>query len=120
MRSERITILVTPEQKQQLTALARRQHVSVGKLVRSAASRTSGDAPAEPVPTAEQIHALEKAADTATAALRRAGTALDRAEAESAKTRESFGSKADQVREPGETPQSMLYRAIARTQARLR
>ena len=116
MRSERLTILVTPQEKRRLAALAKRQRVSVGELVRSAVGKAAGDESAVPLPTPEQVLALEQAADAAVAALQRADAALNRAEAELTRTKAHFDSKASEVREASETPRSMLYRALARMQ----
>jgi hypothetical protein len=120
MRSERLTILVTPQEKERLTVLAKRRQVSVGELVRSAVSAASHDESSTSVPTPEQIIALEQAADAAVAILHRANRALDRAETELTKTRAHFDAKAGEVRESGETPRAMLCRALARAQERSR
>lgn len=120
MRSERLTILVTPEEKRRLTALAKRRHVSVGELVRSAVNVTRERTSPMSAPTAEQIRVLEQAADAAVAALQRAGRALDRAETELTRTRAHFDAKRGNVRDFDETPRAMLYRALTSALGRSR
>ena len=116
MRTERLTILVTREQKRELASLAKQRRVSVGELVRTAvtAATRSTAAPAEDVgPSAEQIAALERAADDAMRALRRAADALDRADVEIARTRAHFDTKPGEVRDAESTPRALLQRALA-------
>jgi hypothetical protein len=100
LKSERLIILVTPEEKARVAALARARGTSVGELVRSALSsledpRRGRSARAtrarsgiefstngEGLParlSAEQEAALERLADLALRAMQRANAALDQA-----------------------------------------
>lgn len=88
MKTERLIVLVSPEEKNRITALAERQRKSVGELVRTAlsnleaASKPNGLAvPAEEEDglSPEQAAALESLATTALSSMQRANAALDRA-----------------------------------------
>jgi hypothetical protein len=118
MKTARLTILVTREQKRELAGLAKRQRISVGELVRAAvaaaAQSTATLAAEEAKPSAEQVGALERAADAALLALQRAAAALDRAELELARTRAHFDSAAGEVRDADSTPRFLLQRALAK------
>lgn len=119
MRSERLTVLVTREEKRALAALAKQRRISVGELVRAAVARATRPAiePAgdEANPTPEQIAAIERAAEAALLTLQRAAAALDRAEVELARTRAHFDVKACEVRDVDPTPRVLLARALAKT-----
>jgi len=118
MRDERLTILVTREEKRALTGLAKERRISVGELVRAAvagaARRESRPAADETTPSPKQIAAIERAADTAAQALQRAATALDRAEVELARTRAHFDAGTGEVRDGDATPRALLQRALAK------
>ncbi len=87
MKTERLIVLVSPEEKNRITALAERQRKSVGELVRTALSNleAAGKPNGLAVPTeedglsAEQAAALERLAATALSSMQRANAALDRA-----------------------------------------
>lgn len=119
MKTERLTILVTREQKRELAALAKQRRVSVGELVRAsvamATRRPLEEASEGPQPTAEQLDALERAAESALQTLARAAAALDRAELELARTRAHFDSRSGEVRDAGPTPRALLERALAKS-----
>ena len=118
MRNERLTVLVTRDEKRALAALAKQRRISVGELVRAAVAGATRPA-ANPVdeearPSAEQIAAMERAADAALLALQRAAAALDRAEVELARTRAHFDAKTGEVRDGDATPRALLARALAK------
>jgi hypothetical protein len=118
MRTERLTILVTREQKRELVGLAKQRRISVGELVRvavAAATRSVATPKSDEVePTAEQTEALERAAEAASRSLERAAEALGRAETELARTRAHFDAKPGEVRDPDTTPRALLQRAFAK------
>jgi hypothetical protein len=114
LKSDRLIILVTPEEKTRVVALAKARGTSVGGLVRSAlssledpsrgrsaraASARSGieistdgeDQPARL--SAEQEAALERLADLALRAMQRANAALDQAFEEIEATKAHFAAK---------------------------
>jgi hypothetical protein len=115
LRTERLTVLVSREEKQRLAALAKERRVSIGELVRSTVSSAVDARPSVSVPTAEQALALEQAAALAIASLRKADSALTRAETELAKTRAYFDSKPGEVRDAHTSPKALLARALAKT-----
>ena len=118
MRTERLTILVTREQKRELASLARQRRISVGELVRAAVAGATQSAATpeshELKPTAAQAEALERAADVASRALERAAAALDRAETELGRTRAHFDAKPGEIRDARPTPRALLQRAFAK------
>ncbi|MCG8596876.1 MAG: ribbon-helix-helix protein, CopG family [Kiloniellales bacterium] len=90
MKTERLIVLVSPEEKARVERLAKRQRKSVAELVRNALSdfeaaqrpgaRPNGKAPAEDAElSAEQKAALERLAETALSSMQRANAALDKA-----------------------------------------
>jgi hypothetical protein len=114
MRTERLTILVTREQKRELVGLAKQRRISVGELVRAAvaaATRSVVTPKSDEVePTAEQTEALERAAEAASGSLKRAADALGRAETELARTRAHFDAKPGENRDADATPRALLQR----------
>ncbi len=118
MKSERLTVLVTREEKHALAATAKQRRLSIGELVRTAVARaiqTTGDAAGdETSPSAEQLAAIERVADAAQVSLQRAAAALDRAEVELARTRAHFAAKPGQVRDGDITPRALLERGLAK------
>ena len=117
MRTERLTILVTREQKRELASLAKQRRISVDELVRAAVAGATTSAATEShelKPTAAQVNALERAATVATRALERAALALDRAETELARTRAHFDAKPGEIRDADPTPRALLQRAFAK------
>ncbi len=90
MKTERLIVLVSPEEKARVERLAKRQCKSVGELVRNALSdfeaaqdaggKPNGMAPVEDAElSAEQKAALERLAETALSTMQRANAALDKA-----------------------------------------
>ena len=92
MKTERLIVLVSPEEKARVERLAKRQRKSVAELVRNALSDfeaaqeppskagANGLAPAEDLElSVEQKAALERLAETTLSAMERANTALDKA-----------------------------------------
>ncbi len=98
MKTERLIVLVSPEEKARVERLAKRQRKSVAELVRNALSDfeaaqlpegmptgspgalPNGAAPAEGEEiSAEQKAALERLAEAALSSMRRANAALDKA-----------------------------------------
>ena len=90
MKTERLIVLVSPEEKARVERLAKRQRKSVAELVRNALSDfeaaqvpgalPNGAAPDEDeVLSAEQKAALERLAETALSTMERANAALDKA-----------------------------------------
>ncbi len=90
MKTERLIVLVSPEEKARVERLAKRQRKSVAELVRNALSdfeaaqesggKPNGMAPAEDAElSAEQKAALERLAETALSTMQRANAALDKA-----------------------------------------
>jgi len=86
MKTERLIVLVSPEEKARVERLAKRQRKSVAELVRNAlsdfeaAQESGGKAPAEDSElSAEQKAALERLAETALSTMQRANAALDKA-----------------------------------------
>ena len=90
MKTERLIVLVSPEEKARVERLAKRQRKSVAELVRNALSdfeaahdaggKPNGMAPVEDADlSAEQKAALERLAETALSTMQRANAALDKA-----------------------------------------
>ncbi len=88
MKTERLIVLVSPEEKARVERLAKRQRKSVAELVRNALSdfeaaqepKPNGVAPDQDLElSAEQKAALERLAETTLSAMQRANTALDKA-----------------------------------------
>ena len=90
MKTERLIVLVSPEEKARVERLAKRQRKSVAELVRNALSdfeaaqdaggKPNGMALAEDAElSAEQKAALERLAETALSTMQRANAALDKA-----------------------------------------
>ena len=95
MKTERLIVLVSPEEKARVERLAKRQRKSVAELVRNALSDfeaaqvsgggmpgalPNGEAPTEGEEiSAEQKAALERLAEAALSSMRRANAALDKA-----------------------------------------
>jgi hypothetical protein len=114
LKSERLIILVTPEEKARVAALAKARGTSVGELVRSALSGLEGpqhgrsargagaragteispDGEDQPVRlSAEQEAALERLAEVALLAMQRANAALDQAFEEIEVTKAHFAAR---------------------------
>ena len=94
MQTERIVVLISPEEKSRLQRTARANKQSLGEFVRTVLS-VKGGAPSsreDVLVTKAQRDALEHAAKRASAALKRGNESLDRAFAEIERTREYFGS----------------------------
>lgn len=87
MRSERIVVLVSPEEKRELKARAGSRSIADYVRVSALAPAAAGDLA---VISADEQAALEEAAARASAALKRGNAALDRAFAEIARTRAHF------------------------------
>jgi hypothetical protein len=94
MRDERLTIRVTRREMRELTALAKKRNISVRELVRAAVAGATRDSTKSESLTLnadpEQVETLERAAEATLRSLQRAAAALDRAEAELARTRAHF------------------------------
>lgn len=121
MKSDRLIVLLAPEEKARIVALARAQRTSVGELVRSALARldeppslregrparATGARPSVEIPsngedeqarlTAEQAAALERLADIALHRMQQANAALDQAFAEIEATKAHFAAKVREV-----------------------
>jgi uncharacterized protein (DUF1778 family) len=98
MHTERIVVLISPEEKGRLQQAARANKQSLGEFVRSVLSREdarAASADAEVHLSKEQRDALEDVAQRASAALQRGNRALDRAFAEIAMTRAHFSKSAN-------------------------
>jgi hypothetical protein len=110
MKSERLVVLVAPEEKARIVAAARARKSSVGELVREAVSKldaqrtasredTQGDADRRqaslevPELPAEQAAALERLAGIALQSMQRANAALDKAFEEVEATKRYFAAK---------------------------
>ena len=107
MKSDRLIVLVTPEEKARLVALAKARGTSVGELVRSALAGLEGPQPPREAVlerslkgedqlarlSAEQAAALERLAEVALRTMRRANAALDQAFEEIEATRAHFAAK---------------------------
>jgi hypothetical protein len=117
VKSDRLIVLLAPEEKARIVALARAQHTSVGELVRSALARLDespslrGERPARAtaarasveIPsngedeqvrlTAEQAEALERLAEIALHRMQKANAALDQAFAEIEATKAHFAAR---------------------------
>jgi hypothetical protein len=116
VKSDRLIVLLAPEEKARIVALARARQTSVGELVRSALAkldeapslrngrpartgrRTSVEVPPNGEDeqarlTAEQEAALERLADIALHGMQKANAALDRAFAEIEATKAHFAAR---------------------------
>jgi hypothetical protein len=117
VKSDRLIVLIAPEEKARIVALARARRTSVGELVRSALARldnsrslrdgrparTTGARPSGDIPpngeeeqgrlSAEQAAALERLADIALHRMQTANAALDQAFAEIEATRAHFAAR---------------------------
>ena len=98
MKTERLIVLVSPEEKARISKLAKQRHTSVGTLVRTALSRLESDldrpeGEGEAEPSAEQAAALDRLAEVALQSMERANSALDRAFDELEETKRYFDSK---------------------------
>ena len=115
MKSERLVVLIAPEEKARLIALAQARQSSVGELVREAvarldAPRTARATPANaevsepdadeqagwpeaPMLQLDQAAALERLADMALRTMHRANAALDQAFEEVEATKAYFAAK---------------------------
>jgi hypothetical protein len=121
MKTERLVILLAPEEKARITEAAQARGISVGALVRDAlatldaeddgarpgsgrrlreAQAGGWDAAAAPGLSADQAIALEHLADVALGSMTRANAALDRAFAELDATKAYFAAK----RQAADTP----------------
>jgi hypothetical protein len=101
VRTERLTVLLSPQEKARVAALAQERQTSIGELVRSALATVGERSPGHPDRpqpgqrgaredeplSAEQMATLERFAEMALQSMRRANAALDRAfdEAEATK-----------------------------------
>ena len=116
MKSDRLIVLVAPEEKARIVALAKARRTSVGELVRFALSRLddsvrgkhrdaaawippNGEDGAAPL-SAEQAAALERLAEVALQTMRRADAALDQAFAEIEATKAHFAAKRNRAATP--------------------
>jgi hypothetical protein len=121
VKSDRLIVLLAPDEKARIVALARAQQTSVGELVRSAlarlgesptpregrAARAPGAQPSVEIPTngedeqagltAEQATALERLAEIALHRMQKANAALDHAFAEIEATKAHFAAKRRRV-----------------------
>lgn len=93
VRTERLTILLSPQEKARVAALAQERQTSIGELVRSALAAVGERSPEHPDRSqpdhrgakedeplsAEQMATLERFAEMALQSMRRANAALDRA-----------------------------------------
>jgi hypothetical protein len=108
MKSDRLVVLLAPEEKARLVALARARRSSVGELVRGALSalndseecETDADRPGRsreaPLLPADQAAALERLAEVALRTMQRANAALDEAFEEVEATKAYFAAKRSQ------------------------
>lgn len=116
MRNERLTVLMTSQEKRRLSSLAKTRKISVGELLRRSAAKETGAERDETLRdehgdlTPSQRESLGQAADRALAALGKAETALDLAEREIAATRAYFAARAKQS---DKTLQSLIEDALA-------
>lgn len=103
MKSERLVILVSPEEKARLQELARRADISVAELVRAELplagringnGRTAGDIGVEEL-TEDELATLDRAAETLNDRIRRANDAIDRAFGEVEATMAHFAGKTE-------------------------
>ena len=92
MKSDRLVVLIAPEEKARLVALAEARQSSVAELVREALSDWAEDARGLRL-DAEQAAALERLADIALRSVQKANTALDRAFEEVETTKAYFAAK---------------------------
>ena len=117
MKTERLIVLVSPEEKARVERLAKRQRKSVAELVRNALSDfeaaqkpgANGLASAEDLElSAEQKAALERLAETTLSAMERANAALDKAfdeiEATKAQLAEERAKRRPKARAGGAAP----------------
>lgn len=125
MKTERLIVLVSPEEKARVERLAKRQRKSVAELVRNALSdfEAAQDAPSASGPnglapdleqdrdldlSAEQKAALERLAETTLSAMERANAALDKAfdeiEATKAQLAEERAKRRPKARAGGAAP----------------
>ena len=121
MKTERLIVLVSPEEKARVERLAKRQRKSVAELVRNALSdfEAAQDAPSSAGPnglasdqdlelSAEQKAALERLAETTLSAMERANAALDKAfdeiEATKAQLAEERAKRRPKARAGGAAP----------------
>jgi hypothetical protein len=93
MTTERLTVLLSPQEKARIASSAKERGTSISELVRSALIALDERSPDHPdysqldlggakddaPPTAEQMATLERFAEMALQSMRRANTALDRA-----------------------------------------
>ncbi len=101
MRSERLVILVSPEEKARLRKLARRSEVSVAELVRSELPLSGGSKDSagqrrdngEDALSEGEMAILDRAAEALVDRTRRANQALDRALGELGATKSRFASR---------------------------
>ena len=103
MKSDRLVVLVAPEEKARLVALAEARHSSVGELVRDAVARLDAprktttdqraDSPEPPMLQPYQAAMLERLADVALHSMQRANAALDQAFEEVEATRAYFAAR---------------------------
>ncbi len=105
MKSDRLVVLLAPEEKARLVALARARRSSVGELVRGALSALNdaeppktdagkpGRSPEAPPLPADQAAALERLAEVALRTMQRANAALDQAFEEVEATKAYFEAK---------------------------
>ncbi|MEM7222723.1 MAG: hypothetical protein AAF495_07080 [Pseudomonadota bacterium] len=102
MKSERLIVLLSKEEKARIADLAEAQNTSVGELVRNALSKMGKDnrdangADQEPQLSVEEIAALERLASVASQAMERANKSLDRAFSELEATKAYFAAKRHQ------------------------
>ncbi len=119
MKTERLIVLVSPEEKARVERLAKRQRKSVAELVRNALSDfeaaqkpgagANGLASTEDLElSAEQKAALERLAETTLSAMERANAALDKAfeeiEATKAQLAEERAKRRPKTRAGGAAP----------------
>jgi hypothetical protein len=121
VKSDRLIVLLAPEEKARIVALARAQQTSVAELVRSALARldespspregrparAAAARPSVEIPpngedeqvrlTAEQAEALERLAEIALQRMQKANAALDQAFAEIEATKTHLAAKRRQV-----------------------
>jgi hypothetical protein len=121
VKSDRLIVLLAPEEKARLVALARTQQTSVAELVRSALARldkspslregrparAAAARPSVEIPpngedeqvrlTAEQAAALERLAEIALHGMQKANAALDQAFAKIEATKAHFAAKMSEV-----------------------
>jgi hypothetical protein len=107
LKSDRLIVLVAPEEKARIVALAKARRTSVGELVRSALASLEGPQPLRDGSvdispdgedqlarlSAEQEAALERLAEVALRTMQRANAALDQAFEEIEATRAHFAAR---------------------------